>query len=284
MESGVKRRVLAADEDADRLPRRPRRRPRRPHDPARRRLGRRRSRTMSPSRSAQIFLRLLFMLVIPLLFSALVVGIAEMGDVRSLKRVGIKTLVYTIVLSVDRGADRAGRRQPARSPAPASIRPRPRRCSPDAASAPAQIVATTGEQPAARRRLAQHHPDQRHHRRVGQRHPRGDVLRSRLRHRPAAGQHARARAGCRTRSQGLFDVTMRLIGIVIRLAPLAIACFMFNLAAVFGWDLLVRLGAYVGVVLLALGLHMFVDLSARARAARRRSRRSPSSARCRRRW
>ena len=56
----------------------------------------------------------------------------------------------------------------------------------------------------------------------------------------------------------MFDVTMRLIGIVIRLAPLAIACFMFNLAAVFGWDLLVRLGAYVGVVLLALGLHMFV--------------------------
>ena len=47
----------------------------------------------------QIFLRLLFMLVIPLLFSALVVGIAEMGEVRSLKRVGIRTLVYTVVVS-----------------------------------------------------------------------------------------------------------------------------------------------------------------------------------------
>jgi DAACS family dicarboxylate/amino acid:cation (Na+ or H+) symporter len=58
--------------------------------------------------------------------------------------------------------------------------------------------------------------------------------------------------------EGIFHVTMRLIGIVIRMAPLAIACFMFNLAAVFGWDLLVRLGAYAGVVLLALGLHMFV--------------------------
>ena len=30
--------------------------------------------------AGQIFLRLLFMLVIPLLFSALVVGVAEMGD------------------------------------------------------------------------------------------------------------------------------------------------------------------------------------------------------------
>ena len=47
----------------------------------------------------QIFLRLLFMLVIPLLFSALVVGIAEMGEVRALKKIGIRTLLYTIVVS-----------------------------------------------------------------------------------------------------------------------------------------------------------------------------------------
>ena len=50
----------------------------------------------------QIFLRLLFMLVIPLLFSALVIGIAEMGDVRSLKRIGIKTLLFTVGISASR--------------------------------------------------------------------------------------------------------------------------------------------------------------------------------------
>ncbi len=47
----------------------------------------------------QIFLRLLFMLVIPLLFSALVVGISEMGEIRSLKRVGLRTLFYTVIVS-----------------------------------------------------------------------------------------------------------------------------------------------------------------------------------------
>src|SRR5688500_2231495 len=47
----------------------------------------------------QVFLRLLFMLVLPLLFSALVVGVAGMGDIRSLGRVGWKTLAYTIVMS-----------------------------------------------------------------------------------------------------------------------------------------------------------------------------------------
>ena len=56
---------------------------------------------------------------------------------------------------------------------------------------------------------------------------------------------------------------MRLIGLIIRFAPIAIACFMFNLASVFGWDLLVRLGAYVGVVLLALGDPDVHRLSAR---------------------
>jgi DAACS family dicarboxylate/amino acid:cation (Na+ or H+) symporter len=36
---------------------------------------------------------------------------------------------------------------------------------------------------------------------------------------------------------------------------------MFNLASLFGWDLLVRLGAYVGVVLLALAAQMFIVYS-----------------------
>ena len=46
-----------------------------------------------------LFLRLIFMLIIPLLFSALIMGVAEMGDVRSLGRVGWKTLGYTVVAS-----------------------------------------------------------------------------------------------------------------------------------------------------------------------------------------
>ena len=58
--------------------------------------------------------------------------------------------------------------------------------------------------------------------------------------------------------EGVFEVAMRLIGIVIKMAPIAIFCFMFNLASQFGWDLIIRLSAYVGVVLLALGIQMFI--------------------------
>ena len=58
--------------------------------------------------------------------------------------------------------------------------------------------------------------------------------------------------------QGLLEVMMKLINAVIKLAPIAIAALMFNLAAVFGWDLLIRLGAYAGVAVGAMAIHMFI--------------------------
>ncbi|MCA1606126.1 MAG: cation:dicarboxylase symporter family transporter, partial [Acidobacteria bacterium] len=46
-----------------------------------------------------MFLRLLLLVVVPLVFSSLVVGVAGIGDVRKLGRVGLKTLAYTIIIS-----------------------------------------------------------------------------------------------------------------------------------------------------------------------------------------
>jgi DAACS family dicarboxylate/amino acid:cation (Na+ or H+) symporter len=47
----------------------------------------------------QIFLRLIFMIVVPLVFSSLVLGVLELGDFKKLGRVGAKTLVYTLLAS-----------------------------------------------------------------------------------------------------------------------------------------------------------------------------------------
>src|SRR5262245_39514451 len=47
----------------------------------------------------ELFLRLLLMMVIPLVFSSLVVGIAGVGDIRQLGRIGLKCLAYTILIS-----------------------------------------------------------------------------------------------------------------------------------------------------------------------------------------
>ena len=47
----------------------------------------------------QLFLRLLLMIVIPLVFSSLVVGVAGIGDIRRLGRVGLKSFAYCLVIS-----------------------------------------------------------------------------------------------------------------------------------------------------------------------------------------
>lgn len=46
-----------------------------------------------------LWLRLLLMIVIPLVFSALVLGVAGLGNVKKLGRIGLKTLAYTLVIS-----------------------------------------------------------------------------------------------------------------------------------------------------------------------------------------
>jgi DAACS family dicarboxylate/amino acid:cation (Na+ or H+) symporter len=204
----------------------------------------------------QIFLRLLFMLVIPLLFSALVVGIAEMGDIRALKRVGLRTLAFTVVVSgiavvlalaftnlLDPGAgvDKALAAQmlaDAREGAGAIISgqsDKPQGVNAFLALIPTNVISAAAD---------------------------NDILAVMffalvfgigllITDTKQANQ-------LQTVIEGIFHVSMRLISLIIRLAPIAIACFMFNLASLFGWELLIRLGAYVAVVLLALGTHMFV--------------------------
>ena len=204
----------------------------------------------------QIFLRLLFMLVIPLLFSALVIGIAEMGDIGSLKRVGLKTLAFTVGISavaVVIALTVVNLFQPGSGVDPALAH-----ALLDNAKAGAQaIVSGMDEKPSGIAAVIAIVPSN-----VIAAAADNDIL--------AVMFFAlffgigivlvRSRASEQLKDviEGLFEVAMRLIGVVIRLAPIAVACFMFNLAALFGWELLERLGAYVGVVLLALGLHMFV--------------------------
>jgi DAACS family dicarboxylate/amino acid:cation (Na+ or H+) symporter len=64
----------------------------------------------------------------------------------------------------------------------------------------------------------------------------------------------------KTALQGLFEICMRLIGLFIKLAPYAVACFMFALCANLGWDAISALAYFVITVLLALAIHGFVVL------------------------
>jgi Na+/H+-dicarboxylate symporter len=47
----------------------------------------------------QLFLNLLLMIVVPLVFASLVVGVAGIGDISKLGRIGAKSFVYTLIIS-----------------------------------------------------------------------------------------------------------------------------------------------------------------------------------------
>lgn len=206
--------------------------------------------------AGQIFLRLLFMMVIPLLFSALVVGVAEMGDLKSLGRAGLKTLLLTILISgvaVVIGLVMVNWLRPGDGVDPVLAAQLLEQGRGGAASivenAPTSIklgdffldlVPSNVFTAAAENQIL---PVMIFALFFGiglvmAKSPATDHLQQVI--------------------EGLFEVTMKLINLFIKLAPIAIACLMFNLAALFGWDLLVRLAAYVGVAVGAMLVHMFV--------------------------
>jgi Na+/H+-dicarboxylate symporter len=203
----------------------------------------------------QIFLRLLFMLVIPLLFSALVVGIAEMGEIRELRAVGLRTLFYTIVVSgiaVMISLAAVNLLRPGDGVDPAAAR----ELLAQGGEGAAGIVEASAKSEAGVNQLIAIVPSN-----VISAMSDNDIL-AVMFFALFFGIGLLLVQTKRTESlkdaiEGVFEVAMRLIGLVIQLAPIAIFCFMFNLSAQFGWDLLIKLSAFVGVVLLALGIQMF---------------------------
>jgi Na+/H+-dicarboxylate symporters len=204
----------------------------------------------------QIFLRLLFMLVLPLLFSALVVGVAEMGDLKSLGRVGWKTLAFTLIVSgiavliglvmvnvfkpgvgVDPAlaqsllAEQGGRAGEIVASAPKTL---------DLGAFFLDLLPTNVIAAAAENQILP------------------VMVFALIFGIGLVMAKSKATDQLQEVLQGVLEVVMQLINAVIKLAPIAIACLMFNLAALFGWELLARLAAYCAVAIGAMAIHMFV--------------------------
>ena len=62
--------------------------------------------------------------------------------------------------------------------------------------------------------------------------------------------------------QGLFEISTKIIDGIMKIAPFAVACLVFSATAGFGLDLLTALASYVAVVLGGLLLHGIVIYSA----------------------
>src|SRR5687768_15302867 len=220
----------------------------------------------------QLFLRLLLMIVVPLVFSSLVVGVAGIGDIRKLGRVGLKSFGYCFILSaisVVIGLTLANTIRPGERIDPTTKAALEERYSSDANK---QVEAAT----------------------------KGGVVQSPLMQvvetivpsnplaavagvpsNPSTATSAgtpnmlqlmffaliigiaitlipvKVTAPLLSGLQALYEVTAKIIEIIMKFAPYAVACLLFNNTARFGLDLLQALGWFFITVLLGLSLHMF---------------------------
>ncbi|MCU0229843.1 MAG: dicarboxylate/amino acid:cation symporter [Acidobacteria bacterium] len=207
----------------------------------------------------QVFLRLLFMLVLPLVFSSLVLGVAELGDVRRIGRIGLRTLAVTVVtssLAVAIGVFLVNLLQPGAGLSPETRSRLLEGAAQRSGALPSATAARGGID-----LIVQMVPDNPLRAATN-----GDMLAVMV----FALLFGIALSVVRSEGarrlleviQGLYDVTMRLIGWVIRLAPVGVAALLFVLAAQLGYAVLGQLARFVGVVLLALGLQLVVVYSA----------------------
>jgi DAACS family dicarboxylate/amino acid:cation (Na+ or H+) symporter len=204
--------------------------------------------------AGQIFLRLLFMLVIPLLFSAIVLGITEL-EISQLGRLGARLLGYTVIVSsiaVLIGVGLTALIGPGRGLGPAvrelahglsSIKPVAPPADTSAVSLIVNMVPDNAFASASK----------------------GDMLALIVfsivfgvgllfTKTEAAG---RVKAGL----QGVYDITLTIVSGVLRLAPIGVGALLFTTTSRLGLDVLRTIALYVLVVVLALALHMFVVYS-----------------------
>jgi DAACS family dicarboxylate/amino acid:cation (Na+ or H+) symporter len=214
----------------------------------------------------RVFLRLVLMVVLPLVFSALALGVLELGDIRRLGRIGLRTLGFTLLLSLSAvtiGVTLVNLVNPGRGLGP-------------------QQQATLQAQYASGTKLVEA--------RAEQAKSLGQILLDIIPENPLqemAGALDGSSKGNgmlavmffalvfgvalsvvpdRTQAlvqvlQGLFDVTMVIIGFAMRLAPAAVACLVFAVTARLGFDILRTLAWFVATVLGGLALHLVVVYS-----------------------
>ncbi len=207
----------------------------------------------------QIFLRLLFMVVVPLVFASVTTGVASLGDLRRIGRIGGKTLLLflaTTAVAVVVGLTLVNVVRPGESLDPA-VRTQL------LAEYSSQAVETVA---ASKQGLFGIHTFVN----IVPRNPvaaaaDGDMLGLiffSLMFGIALALLAKEVAAPVIRLlEGINQAVMVIIGFAMRLAPLGVTALIFSVTAKFGFDVLQSLGLYVITVLAALAFHQFVVIS-----------------------
>lgn len=206
----------------------------------------------------QIFLRMIFAAVVPLVFSALVIGVFEMGNFKSLGRISIKTLLYTIVassISVMVGIILVTWLKPGENFDASLI------ASTKMNGLSSAVVENAQHAKSFVQILVELIP--RNPLDTATRALDGEML-SLMVFALIFGSALLSVKGGRTGDplvrviEGIRDVSMKIVDFAMAFAPLGIFALTFSLCSVFGWNLLFSLSKYVGVVLLGLAFQQIV--------------------------
>ncbi len=212
----------------------------------------------------QLFLNLLLMIVVPLVFSSLVVGVAGIGDIRKLGRIGAKAFAYTLIISaisVVIGLTLAN-----------TIRPGERISPETAAELKAEFSSGASAATEAQKKAAESAKSD-----TALMQAVKTIVPSNIFNSVSAASPnmlhimffaliigiaitllpAPVSAPFVSFCEALFAITAKIIDIVMKFAPYAVACLLFNNISQFGLELLQSLGWFVVTVLLGLSIHFF---------------------------
>lgn len=216
----------------------------------------------------RIFMNLIFMMVIPLILSALILGIAEIGDTKKLGRIGIKLLIYTVVVSfiaVLVGVTMVNVFNPGGHISQETRDYLMNEFGAEAAKATQAAEVTERTVGDVLVQVVPRNPLEEMVRAFDPTHTGGGLL-SVMFFALVFGVAMAAVGEEKTATvkhflEGLYEIVIKVIGYAMALAPYGVAALLFNMVLNVGADFLVSLLWYVLVVLAALAIHQFVVYS-----------------------
>jgi len=206
-----------------------------------------------------IFLTMIFMIVVPLLFSALCLGIAEIGDVAKVGRIGIRALLMTILLSgiavilgliaVNLVKPGVGIPEEKRSAMVASIN-KEEATKKGAAEKPAEqdpsVLGIVPKNPLLEATRAY----------TGGLMP--FMFFALIFGLAMSAIDPEKALPIRSFMEGLFAICLKIIDFAMLLAPIGVFALVFKTGAVLGFDAFVALAKYAVLVLVVLAIHQFL--------------------------
>jgi DAACS family dicarboxylate/amino acid:cation (Na+ or H+) symporter len=217
----------------------------------------------------KIFIRLIFMTVVPLIFTALAIGVGGLGELAKLGRVGIKTLVFTVLVSliaVGIGIGLVRLVEPGKGLSAEAQAKLNETYAKAKAGSVSHVEQAKKAKPLSQTLLEIIPENPLEDAATAFNAPRGGGLLSVMFFALVFGLALALSDSEKTQPvvrflEGLYEVLMKIIGWAMTLAPLGVGCLMFSLTATMGTEFLAPLAKFVGVVLLGLFIHQFVVYS-----------------------